>query len=109
MVSAQRIATPRIAIANPRLARRRDVAAHFKVTLKTPSGEQTIECSGDTYILDAAEVRRCSVRARAPSGEVLGVAPCLSDRSIPTCRRPVWTCRTPAALGPARPAPARSW
>ena len=27
----------------------------FKVTLKTPSGEQVIECSGDTYILDAAE------------------------------------------------------
>jgi ferredoxin len=27
----------------------------FKVTLKTPSGDQVIECSGDTYILDAAE------------------------------------------------------
>lgn len=27
----------------------------YKVTLKTPSGEQVIECSEDTYILDAAE------------------------------------------------------
>jgi hypothetical protein len=27
----------------------------FKVTLKTPSGDQVIECSEDTYILDAAE------------------------------------------------------
>lgn len=31
------------------------VRAQYKVTLKTPSGEQTIECSPDTYILDAAE------------------------------------------------------
>ena len=27
----------------------------FKVTLKTPDGEQEIECADDTYILDAAE------------------------------------------------------
>jgi len=27
----------------------------FKVTLKTPGGEQVIECDADTYILDAAE------------------------------------------------------
>lgn len=27
----------------------------YKVTLKTPSGEQTIECADDVYILDAAE------------------------------------------------------
>lgn len=27
----------------------------YKVTLKTPSGDQVIECSDDTYILDAAE------------------------------------------------------
>lgn len=30
----------------------------YKVTLKTPSGDKTIECPADTYILDAAEVRR---------------------------------------------------
>ncbi|KAG2448109.1 hypothetical protein HYH02_007133 [Chlamydomonas schloesseri] len=27
----------------------------YKVTLKTPSGDKTIECPADTYILDAAE------------------------------------------------------
>jgi ferredoxin len=27
----------------------------FKVTLKTPSGEQVVECGADEYILDAAE------------------------------------------------------
>jgi len=27
----------------------------FKVTLKTPTGDQVIECADDTYILDAAE------------------------------------------------------
>ena len=32
--------------------------AAFKVTLKTPSGDKTIECPADTYILDAAEVRK---------------------------------------------------
>ncbi len=35
----------------------------YKVTLKTPSGEQVIECADDVYILDAAEVcRRVGVR-----------------------------------------------
>ncbi|HEY9688935.1 MAG TPA: ferredoxin [Coleofasciculaceae cyanobacterium] len=29
--------------------------ATFKVTLKTPSGEQTIDCDDDKFILDAAE------------------------------------------------------
>lgn len=29
--------------------------AVFKVTLKTPSGEQTIDCADDQFILDAAE------------------------------------------------------
>ena len=30
-------------------------AMAFKVTLKTPSGDQVIECDDSTYILDAAE------------------------------------------------------
>ncbi|KAL3696106.1 hypothetical protein R1sor_010182 [Riccia sorocarpa] len=29
--------------------------ASYKITLKTPSGEETISCEDDTYILDAAE------------------------------------------------------
>ncbi len=29
--------------------------AVFKVTLKTPNGEQTIDCADDQFILDAAE------------------------------------------------------
>ena len=33
----------------------RSVKMAYKVTLKTPSGEQVIECPADTYILDAAE------------------------------------------------------
>jgi hypothetical protein len=39
----------------------------FKVTLKTPSGDQVIECSGDTYILDAAEEA-----GESRAGNVLG-------------------------------------
>mmetsp|Transcript_6164 Transcript_6164/g.13186 ORF Transcript_6164/g.13186 Transcript_6164/m.13186 type:complete len:167 (-) Transcript_6164:176-676(-) len=31
------------------------VAAHFKVTLETPDGEQSFECPEDAYILDQAE------------------------------------------------------
>lgn len=38
-----------------RTAPRRAVVARFKITLKTPGGEQTIDCPDDTYILDAAE------------------------------------------------------
>merc|ERR1712146_395657 len=30
-------------------------AAHFKVTLQTPDGEQSFECPEDVYILDQAE------------------------------------------------------
>ena len=33
----------------------RVAAQAFKVTLKTPSGDQVIECDDSTYILDAAE------------------------------------------------------
>mmetsp|Transcript_39450 Transcript_39450/g.86141 ORF Transcript_39450/g.86141 Transcript_39450/m.86141 type:complete len:169 (-) Transcript_39450:163-669(-) len=34
---------------------REGVAAHFKVTLQTPDGEQSFECPEDVYILDQAE------------------------------------------------------
>ena len=34
---------------------RRGIAAHFKVTLQTPDGEQSFECPEDVYILDQAE------------------------------------------------------
>lgn len=52
-VSGARVATRRTVQA-ARPARRMTCMA-FKVTLKTPSGDKTIECSPDTYILDAAE------------------------------------------------------
>lgn len=39
--------------------RARDLRARaYTVTLKTPDGEQKVEVDEDTYILDAAEVRR---------------------------------------------------
>lgn len=41
-------------VARPRAAAKMGCYA-FKVTLKTPSGDQTIEVDADTYILDAAE------------------------------------------------------
>ena len=34
----------------------------YKVTLETPEGTQEIECADDTYVLDAAEVRRVGRR-----------------------------------------------
>merc|ERR1711933_713075 len=34
---------------------RKGIAAHFKVTLQTPDGEQSFECPEDAYILDQAE------------------------------------------------------
>jgi len=58
---------------------RRSTIAHFKVTLETPEGAQAIECADDTYILDAAEVRRrrrenfCS-SVRDARGRARGVA-----------------------------------
>jgi ferredoxin len=45
------VSTSRPSVARPRVA----CNATYKVTLKTPSGDQTIECPDDTYILDAAE------------------------------------------------------
>jgi len=34
---------------------RGNVAAHFKVTLQTPDGEESFECPEDVYVLDQAE------------------------------------------------------
>mmetsp|Transcript_12906 Transcript_12906/g.19553 ORF Transcript_12906/g.19553 Transcript_12906/m.19553 type:complete len:118 (+) Transcript_12906:1-354(+) len=34
---------------------RRNVAAHYKVTLQTPEGTESFECPDDAYILDTAE------------------------------------------------------
>ncbi|KAG1662439.1 hypothetical protein FOA52_004020 [Chlamydomonas sp. UWO 241] len=45
----------RSAIRATRASARPVKAMAFKVTLKTPAGDKTIECSPDTYILDAAE------------------------------------------------------
>ena len=56
-LAARRISMPKTAMRSARPAARMSVNA-FKVTLKTPSGDKTIECSPDTYILDAAEVRK---------------------------------------------------
>jgi len=41
-------------VARPRVGAKMAVYA-YQVTLKTPTGTQTIECGADTYILDAAE------------------------------------------------------
>ena len=60
------IASRRSAVAKPRAG----VKAHYKVTLETPEGKQTIDCADDTYILDAAEVRierRGFKRVKIPS------------------------------------------
>ena len=38
----------------------------YKVTLETPEGTQEIECADDTYVLDAAEVRRDARRTPRP-------------------------------------------
>ena len=49
-VAARTVASAKIA--------RGAVLARYTVTLETPEGTQAIECADDTYILDAAEVRR---------------------------------------------------
>ncbi len=53
---AARVSGARPAVRGARPASRMSCMA-YKVTLKTPSGDKTIECPADTYILDAAEVR----------------------------------------------------
>ena len=48
-----------------KVAGRTAVIAAFSVTLVTPDGESVIECDGDTYILDAAEVCASHMRQRS--------------------------------------------
>ena len=50
---------------------RPSVRAAYKVTLKTPSGEQTIECSPDTYILDGECIGHCGPRGRIENRSLL--------------------------------------
>ena len=52
MAFSLRVATPARTglagrVAAPRVSASRSVKAFYKVTLKTPSGEQTIECAGE--------------------------------------------------------------
>ena len=63
----------------------------YKVTLKTPSGEKTIECADDVYILDAAE--EAGELIAAPSSRLFTCSVC------PVCRRggPYWGCDGPIA------------
>lgn len=51
--SAAAVSTSRPTVARPRVA----CNATYKVTLKTPQGEKTINCPDDTYIL--VSVDRC--------------------------------------------------
>jgi hypothetical protein len=48
------------------------VRAQYKFTLKTPSGEQTIECSPDTYILDVEKTRSWPTLAATTADVVVG-------------------------------------
>ena len=65
-----------------RVAGRTAVIAAFSVTLVTPDGESVIECDGDTYILDAAEVR-----ARAPVAPARGARGARAPRPWRSRRR----------------------
>merc|ERR1711966_546581 len=51
---SMRAAGARVALKKGTKART-SVVANYSVTLKTPSGDQVIECADDTYVLDAAE------------------------------------------------------
>ncbi|KAL4422604.1 hypothetical protein ABPG75_008801 [Micractinium tetrahymenae] len=58
MVCGAKVGRPTLAFGAARKQARANtkfVVQAYKVTLKTPSGEQVIECADDTYILDAAE------------------------------------------------------
>ena len=58
------------------------VAAHFKVTLQTPDGEQSFECPEDVYILDQAEEEGIELPYSCRAGSCSSCAGKVIDGSI---------------------------
>lgn len=61
---------------------RAGVAAHFKVTLDTPDGEQSFECPEDVYILDQAEEEGIELPYSCRAGSCSSCAGKVIDGSI---------------------------
>jgi hypothetical protein len=58
--SVRKVSMTKALVPKARVVSRRNTSLKvqaFTVTLKTPGGEEKIECDSETYILDAAEVR----------------------------------------------------
>merc|ERR1712170_331959 len=61
---------------------RRGIAAHFKVTLQTPDGEQSFECPEDVYILDQAEEEGLELPYSCRAGKVIDGSIDQSDQAF---------------------------